>query len=255
VRCAASIGLLATMVGCGTTQMGWNHAQLRSVMLTYTEDQIMDNLIRSYNRFPIIHLDLNSVDSTVDTSLSGTVNGGQSIVNQGAAAISAVTRPLTFALTPTRKNLLVVTMKPQLNANEVYTAYKVFSQAPGRIVAGSSLPSDEADFEDRAHIFRRWQGQFYWIPNKFRNEFYDLSLRVAVARGTVNAASGQGGGRKPGPAATSPKPSSGRRSAPSLDRRLEDALRIPAATPELLRQRDADNFLDELKRDRYLRPD
>lgn len=83
--------------------------------MEYTDDQIVDNLIRAKNNLPIMHFDMTKVDASVKTSLSGNFGGGQMLThtaddtitsNLGVAvgavakATQTAVRPLTFSRIP-----------------------------------------------------------------------------------------------------------------------------------------------------------
>lgn len=180
--------------------------------MDYTEDQIMDNLIRAKNRYPILHLDLSTIGSVVESNLGGKASGGQSILNTGLA--TAVTRPFTFDISPQRNNKLSVNTQPVLNANEVYAAYEAFVDLKGSIQVGR--PSDPT----KVHIGRRWRdGMYYWVPREFSEEFFQMSLRVAVKRGELK------GNTK---TFSSTKPKVSRKQVPK-------ALESPDVTPDAVR--------------------
>ena len=94
--------------------------------MEYTEEQIMDNLIRAKERRAIVHFDPSKVTAQVKTALTGTVGGGQTLTRGGTllghAVVSAV-RPFTFSATPSRDNTIGLDVSAVLEKNEVY-AYR-----------------------------------------------------------------------------------------------------------------------------------
>jgi len=247
------IGLVVLLSGCSTTLAKMDHMQMRSRMIEYTEDQIMDNLVRAHMRLPLVHFDLNKMDAIVKTGLSGTVSGGQTLTRTGqgvstnsngaivsvvGTAINAAQRPFTFSASPSRDNTITVGVTPVLNANEVYEAYEYFANLPGSIIC-SPRPKVAPGAEDPHHFGRTWEdGKYYWVPTRYREEFFKLSLRVAVKRGEVDGA--------PTPLDTKPGP-------PSVTKKLRiTPLDAPSVTlperPKSPAERALEDAADGLRR-------
>ena len=65
-----------------------------------------------------------------------------------------------------------------INSNEVYDAYLQFLGNPGSLVVSCDPPP-----EGKAHIWRKWQGKYYWVPIEYRFLFLKLALVTTSQRG------------------------------------------------------------------------
>src|SRR4051794_38913102 len=66
--------------GCAvldTHQAKLDQKQLRDVLMDYTQDQILDNLIRAYNGLPIVHFDFARISAGVTSKIVPVVGGGR----------------------------------------------------------------------------------------------------------------------------------------------------------------------------------
>ena len=189
----------------------------------YTEDQILDNVIRVYNRLPIIHFDIAAASSTVKQTGSGTFGGGQSL-KRGLAGAFEATRPATFGLEGKEEDTLDIDVKPVLSKNEVYTAYEAFAFEPGRVVVCDYPPDPSVE-----HVGKYWvrngYRQYYYIPYQYRDEYFQLALRTTVKRGIVEG--GKGSRSRLGRALDSPDvtPPSSTQGSEALEA-LEDSARF-----------------------------
>ena len=68
---------LLLLTSCTTATVQMNQNQLRDVMMNYTEDQIVDNVIRAKTCMPILHVDMESVDALVKTNVSASTGRGR----------------------------------------------------------------------------------------------------------------------------------------------------------------------------------
>ena len=172
---------IMAMTGCTVTRVGLSHSRLREVMLDYTEDQIMDNLIRAKNFLPIIHFDLGSATASITSEIGGEFSGGETEVK---GAMASLTQPLNFKLTPKATDALNVNVSPQMKVNKIYELYESFT--PFLSVA-KRRPSSGV------HIGRRWKrdGNYYYVSDEYRKEFFLFCLNVAVLRQPAESADKQ----------------------------------------------------------------
>ena len=84
----ASVFGLVSMSGCTTTATYWDENAIRRQTLRYYNNEIMENLIRASQGLLFVHVDLNSLQATVTTNYSGTVTGGQTLVNSSTNALT-----------------------------------------------------------------------------------------------------------------------------------------------------------------------
>src|SRR5262249_53494378 len=94
-RIAASLLFLTTLGGCAVHETHKDHNIIRQTLLDLYPDQIMDNLVRTANRMPIIQLDYNNAGTqvTITTGIGGNVS--QAATSSNVLAIPAATLSLT----------------------------------------------------------------------------------------------------------------------------------------------------------------
>jgi hypothetical protein len=115
--------LVASLVGCTTTQLRWDAIGMRQQVIKYYNDEIMENLIRTDQELPFVHVDITGL-TTIDTSqISGTVAGGEtsSFTQTSPGMASAlrtigrmVTSPFSYSVSPQRGNSLQFSAAPVL---------------------------------------------------------------------------------------------------------------------------------------------
>ena len=145
-----SLLIVISMSGCtaiqSTHQVKLDQTQMRGVLMDYTEDQIMENLIRARNGLPFVHFDFSHVTAQVTTKVTPSVAGGRTRattsnlspnmsttqiasgpITTTIAAIGGVletiTRPFSYGVTAERDNVVNVEVNPVLTEKNVYEAY------------------------------------------------------------------------------------------------------------------------------------
>lgn len=221
-----SLGILSLMLTqCTTTHMQMDQSQLREILMDYTEDQIIDNVVRARNAMPIVHIDMVSVDAVVKTSLSASFSGGRSESSSGdrrvdrssslnanssgsgqssylyrtasaaASVASSVYNPFNWSTSGARDNTIDVRMLPVMDEDAVYNAYEKFVSINGGDSVRDSLHFNVPDTKlphpddpDGVHVGKKWRGVYYWVPNKYKKEFFKLCISAGVKRDARNAA-------------------------------------------------------------------
>ncbi len=181
------LGLAATaLCGCSGTQMRYNHTTVRDAMMRYEDDQIMDNLIRAKNGYSIMHFEIKSLNSTVDTNVSANISGGQTVEHTSSlagavlTAAETVTRPLSFSATPERKSQMNVDSAPIQDKDALYDAYV----ALGKLAVRSTEDGTPKPPKSEVHYGMKWKdGNYYWIPVGYRDEFFALCMRAVTTKG------------------------------------------------------------------------
>lgn len=131
-RSVPFIGFAASifLCGCMATQNRWQASQMRAQVMAYYNDQIMENLIKTKQKLPFVHVDVTNLTTTDVASLSGMVGGGQtpsfSQTSPGNAApapeamhavhtiVRGITRPFSWSVTPMRNTSLQILASPAL---------------------------------------------------------------------------------------------------------------------------------------------
>jgi hypothetical protein len=160
-RLCACLGI-SFLAGCAaldTHQAKLDQKQLRDVLMDYTDEQILDNLIRASHGLPIVHFDLSNITGSVTSKLTPTAGGGhvvtsvksrtptsstvttdQTTSGTGAAVVNTIVksfsvvggvvdtiaRPFSWGITAERDNAISVQADPLLDDPKVYEAYIKF---------------------------------------------------------------------------------------------------------------------------------
>jgi hypothetical protein len=180
-----------TFCGCAVHQAHKDHDLIRNTLLELYTNQIMDNVIRTANGMPIIQLDYTNAAAqvTITNSLGGSDNQVTTASNVFAlpAASLQATRTIVTTLMGNISNMntnqISITAVPVTTSNEVYDAYIRFLDAekhPGILQVSHERPPPGT-----AHICRKCDGKYYWIPIVYRKEFFELALATTAQRGTV----------------------------------------------------------------------
>jgi hypothetical protein len=120
----ATLSLLL-LTGCMATQNRWQATQMRQQVMDYYNDQIMENLIRTKEKLPFVHVDVTSLTTTDVASLTGTIGSGEtpsfSRTSPSSAMVGAlhtitrgVTRPFSYSVSPNRNTSLQIVSSPVL---------------------------------------------------------------------------------------------------------------------------------------------
>jgi hypothetical protein len=184
--------------GCAVPQVANDQDRLRGALLDLYTNQVMDNLIRTYNCMPIIQVDYTNAQGMVTVAASGTFGENQTVTNSTVTAIPALTQAVTRtistmisgSLSASNTNQITLSAAPLITADEVYDAYVAFvyetkysgtekTLAPtGKLVVTPDTPPPGA-----AHICRQYCKQYYWVPVEHRAEFLNLALVTTAQRG------------------------------------------------------------------------
>jgi hypothetical protein len=171
--------LSLTLAGCTTYEAGMDQDQFLNVAMDYEENQIMDNVIRAKEDFPIMQFDIKTVSAIVKNDISAGVNGsrtglgmftgtplnstvatnsntstaslaagaGSTILKQvvgtaqvTAATVSSVSRVLGFTSTNDHTNTAEFDVCPVLLNNEVYQAYRDYLANNEDALLDTSMP-------------------------------------------------------------------------------------------------------------------
>jgi hypothetical protein len=162
----AIVFLVAGCAVLDTHQAKLDQRQLRDTLMDYTEDQILDNLIRAYNGRAIVHFDVKTVTATVASKVAPNVGYGRTVtsnqfpgnatqtttmkgptnnllgttvqttIGAASAIVGTVTEPFTSSLAAERTNNVLVDVKPQ-DERKIYAAYIKF------LNTGSESPNTE----------------------------------------------------------------------------------------------------------------
>jgi hypothetical protein len=109
------------------TQNRWQATQMRQQVMDYYNDQIMENLIRTKEDLPFVHVDVTSLTTTDAATLSGSVGNGETTSftrtspSSNAPMLGAlhtiargVMRPFSYSVTPSRNTSLQILASPVL---------------------------------------------------------------------------------------------------------------------------------------------
>lgn len=116
------------LTGCSATQVRWDATKMRKDVMVYYNDQIMDNLIRAYNRLPFVHVDISLLTSQGGSQISGTIGAGEnrtstntskSMIGALGTIANAVARPFAYSVTPQQTETLTISTAPAIGSQTV----------------------------------------------------------------------------------------------------------------------------------------
>jgi hypothetical protein len=177
------------LTGCAVHEARKDHDLIRSTLLDLYTNQIMDNLVRTANGLPIIQLDYTNAAAqvTVTTTIGGSDNQVATTSNVLAIPAAALSATRTIATTlagnlgGTNANQISIGAVPVITSNDVYDAYIEYLDSqknPGGLIVTCDPPPPGA-----AHLCKKFNGQYYWVPIEKRKEFFRLALATTAQRG------------------------------------------------------------------------
>jgi hypothetical protein len=130
--------------GCRSAQLEKDQDCMRGALLDLYTNQIMDNLIRSYNGYPIVQLDYSDITGTVTQNGNASYAGNQNLQTErnefGVTTLRQFTNIFQYSIGGSQENQLTITANPVLNNNEVYNAYLEFLEKPERLIVSDKPP-------------------------------------------------------------------------------------------------------------------
>lgn len=181
-----AVALPCTSIGCAVGQAHSTQDQIRCSLLDLYTDQVMDNIVRTHNRLPIVQLDYTQAQGMITVKNTASVGDNQTWTKTNVLSLPALTRMITKTSTNVlngslgleNTNQITIAAVPVTTSNEVYDAYIQFLSLPGSLVQTAEPPSDGA-----AHICRKYDDCYYWVPTFYRDQFFELALLSTVQRG------------------------------------------------------------------------
>lgn len=147
---AAGLLISIVLVGCMATENRWEASQMRAQVMSYYNDEIMENLIKANEHLPFVHLDITGLTNIDTSQISGSVGGGQTTNFTKPGPLGAlhtisrsVMRPFSYSVSPQRGNSLQISAAPvlgQLAANS-----KTTSKETTKTVTTSPTPGKPTD--------------------------------------------------------------------------------------------------------------
>jgi hypothetical protein len=183
----SGIALCATALsGCAVHEVHKDHDLIRKTLLDLYTNQVMDNLVRCANGMPIIQLDYNNASATVTITNNIGGSDSQAVTSSNVLALPAATASLTRTILTTlmgnasssNGNQVAVTATPVTTSNEVYDAYLEYLTQPGSLMVSCDPPP-----AGQAHLCKKYDGKYFWVPMSYRYSFFRLSLLTTAQRG------------------------------------------------------------------------
>lgn len=114
---AAGLLISIVLVGCIATENRMAAGKMREQVMNYYNDEIMENLIRTYHQLPFVHVDVSSLTTTDVAQVTGSVGGGNTrtetrtgpIMSAAHAFSRAMTWPFSYSVSPNRSDSLQIT--------------------------------------------------------------------------------------------------------------------------------------------------
>ena len=174
MRAFVLAALLLGAVGCRAQHLRRDQDEFRAALLSMETNQIMDNLVRAKQGFPILQIDYGGISGTVTDSGAADIQGSYSDIVAGP-----ITRFISGSAEARHQQQMTVQGEPVRNLPEVYLAYLQYLNLRDGLLVSTECPPECA-----AHIWRQGcDGLYYWIPIERRGDFFDLAMRVTVLRG------------------------------------------------------------------------
>ena len=131
-------GLIAVLflAGCIATENRWEASQMRAQVMSYYNDEIMENLIKADEQLPFVHVDITGLTNIDTSQISGSISGGETSSFSKTSptmvkALHTITRgilsPFSYSVSPQRGNSLQISAAPalgQLPADTTTTSKK-----------------------------------------------------------------------------------------------------------------------------------
>ena len=207
---------VSALAACTDQEAYYDAGLVRDEAIAFYTDEILKNLIRASNHEFFMHIDVSSLQPTVQTRLSATFGGGQTLNDTGThmtsvggtlakgvvglvtTASAMATRPLTFSLNPERDNGIQLTLQPvfgnQDNVYGYYIQYLHFHDTKAQFKISTPVDISELDFgridslqstDDVRHLdsvsyvpgtLRYWKGKWYYIPMPYKQKYFELCM-------------------------------------------------------------------------------
>src|SRR5262249_18479938 len=130
--------------GCRSAHLKMDQDCMRAALLDLYTNQIMDNLIRASNGYPIVQLDYSDITGTVTQNANASYGGNQTLQTArnelGVTTLRQFTNFFEYSIGGSQENQLTITANPVLNNNEVYNAYLEYLEKPERFIASDEPP-------------------------------------------------------------------------------------------------------------------
>jgi hypothetical protein len=172
--------------GCAVHEVHKDHDLIRTTLLDLYTNQIIDNIIRTANDMPIIQVDYSQATAmvTITNSIGGSdsqVTTASNLLTLPAATLQA-TRTIMTTLTGNLGNMnanqVTIQASPLITNDDVYNAYLQFLAHPGNLMITDCPPPPGA-----AHICKKQDKNYYWVPREARGMFMNLALQTTAQRG------------------------------------------------------------------------
>ena len=164
-----------------------DHEKLRTALNSLYENQVIDNLIRAANGMPFVQLDYSNASTMVTVTQDGDIGATPSLVTTRDLSVSkkvlglasrVFTNAWSYDLKAGNSNQISLTASPVKDDNAVYDAYLAYLTTENSLMVSCDPPPPGA-----AHITRKWQGNYYWVPVEHRFLFLRLALITSFQRG------------------------------------------------------------------------
>jgi len=114
---AAGLLISILLVACMATENRMAAGKMREQVMGYYNDEIMENLIRTYHQLPFVHVDVSSLTTTDVAQVTGSVGGGNMrtetrtgpLTSMAHAFSRAITWPFSYSVSPNGQENLQIT--------------------------------------------------------------------------------------------------------------------------------------------------
>ncbi|MBN2589963.1 MAG: hypothetical protein JXA96_08870 [Sedimentisphaerales bacterium] len=153
-----NVFLMLILSGCIAQTHHREQSSIRETILKLTEEQIVDNLIRCREGYPMIHIKYKTIEGTVTLNKSGGISSNR---NESSSVIDDL---FGFSAESKQTNALKLVAEPVYNNSAIYDLYK---NAADKLILEGRVPDDLQEIEV---IRRRFNGKNYYILLKCKEQ-------------------------------------------------------------------------------------
>ncbi len=177
---------VAAFSGCAVHEVHKDHDLIRTTLLDLYTNQLMDNIIRTANDMPIIQVDYTQATAmvTIMNNIGGSDTQATTVNNLLTLPASTLARTRTAMTTlmgnlgSSNTNQVTIQAAPLITNDDVYNAYLQFLAQPDTLRITDCAPPPGA-----AHMCKKQENKYYWIPKESRGLFMKLALQTTAQRG------------------------------------------------------------------------
>jgi hypothetical protein len=159
---------------------------MRDTLLDLYEQQVLDNLVRTKLKYPIVQIDYSNLTGTLSQAASGNVGGAETRVHNTSGTVvgtflrRVATSVFNYSVGASQTAQLAMTGQPVVATDSVYKAYvdaiardeDLVKKATGPLAAGTY------------HLAHKFNDEVWYVPIEKKAAFFKVYLDTTVLRQT-----------------------------------------------------------------------